>query len=107
MIDLITIEEAKMQLQIAASVTEHDGDIAMKVQQASAILMDFLKLTAPPASWADADTSPVEYTVPAEYKAMTLVILGELFENRESSTIDVISIALQSLARRKRDPAMA
>ena len=94
--NLVSLEKAKRHLRI--DNTDHDEDIANKVAQASAIVMDYLKLTAVPATWP---------TVPFVVEAAVLVVLGELFQKREAGDVDVISQGVQALLARQRDPALA
>lgn len=105
MIDLIDMDEAKLQLHITDDL--HDDDIALKITQASAICMNYLKLSAPLTAWEIADTSPIEYDVPADIKFATLLMLSEMYENREASVANIISPAVEALLIRHRDPAMA
>lgn len=106
MIDLVDLTSAKLHLQIADSDTVHDDDIAMKITQASAIVMDYLKLAAPLDAWNNGD-SPATYTIPDNIVSATLLVLSELFENRDANSSDPISKTVVSLLRRRRDPALA
>lgn len=108
MINLVTLAHAKSHLHVVD--TDHDADIQFRIRQASEIIMDYLKLTEPPDAWElDEDgvqTSPVVYTVPALHQAACLLVLSELYENRESSTSDPLTDAVKNLLHRQRDPAM-
>lgn len=103
--DVVTLQEAKLQLRIAADNTFHDADIAMKITQASAIILRYYKVdladeTTIPPDWIVPDTSPVEYLPTEDVKAWVLIALAEMFENREASISDVLSERLRYLIPR-------
>lgn len=108
MIDLITVDEAKihqhLNLMLPADV---DDDVVQKVHAASEIVMDYLKLATPPTSWQNVGTSPITYNIPFKIRAATLLVFGELWENRESAIANPLSPAVEALLHRLRDPAMA
>lgn len=87
---MITLEQARYHLRIDG--TEHDAEIEQKLAIASAIVWDYIG--------AQAGNIEVE-------QAAILLILGELWLNRESSTADVVSPAIRSLLERTRRPAFA
>lgn len=65
------------------------GALNAKILQASATVMTHLKLTAMSPAWADdPNASPLTYTVPFDIQAATLLLIGELWENRESGRYD-------------------
>jgi hypothetical protein len=101
-IELITMEEARAHLRVTG--TRADEDIQLKIIAAGAILLNYIKV--------DQDESPLSMPwgaedVPWDIKAATMLILGELFAERESGKADVLSQAVKSLLHRYRDPAMA
>jgi hypothetical protein len=104
MVDLVSLTEGKTHLRITNS--NADADIALKITIASEILMDYLKRAEPPEEWATAD-SPVTYVVPALVKGACLLILGELYMNREASVANVLPERLCALLERYRDPSFA
>jgi len=101
---LITFSQAKLHLNELGN--DRDDDIEEKLSEASDIVMDYLKLSDVPDEWL-ASTSPLEYRIPAKVQAATKLVLGEIFENRESTTSDPISDAVVRLLHRLRDPALA
>jgi len=108
--DLVSLEEAKRQLAIEDDRTDLDIEVADKVEQASWIIMDYLKIEmpeedSPSMSPLSVDIWPLG--VPPNIKAATLLVLSELFESRQSSEANVLSSAVLSLLHRRRDPAMA
>ena len=104
MIDFITLEQAKSHSYIDGHA--NDIDVSFKISQASEIVLDYLKLSEIPEEWI-LNSSPMEYVVPAKVQAVTLLVFGELFENRESSTADVLSDRVVKMLERMRDPALA
>lgn len=105
-IALVSLDQAKDHLRVTHD--NDDEDIFSKVEQASAIVLDYLKLSVTPTDWGNlSGDSPPGTGVPHLIQAATLLILGELFKGRESSTVDVLSNAVKSLLHRYRDPALA
>lgn len=102
MIDIIDLQEAKDHVRIVTS--QFDSDISLKILQASAIMLNYLKI--------DLDGSPLEFPwsgddVPWDVKAATMLVFGDLWKNRESDVASPLSQAVKDLVRRWRDPAMA
>lgn len=114
MIQILTLEEAKGQVRVTA--TQSDSDIQFKILQATAILLNYLKVpmnasvedspvTLP---WvADDFGSETDDEVPWDIKAACALIFGSLYANREGENADPLSPAVRSLLARWRDPAMA
>jgi hypothetical protein len=112
MIELISVEEARQHVRVAT--TAFDADIQFKILQATAILLNYLKVP----SEASVDDSPLilpwtSVEPPWDIKAAALLIFGDLWQYREGSQIsafrefDPLSPAARSLLHRYRDPAMA
>lgn len=102
MIAIISQQEAKQHLRVTS--THSDDDIELKILAASAILLNYIKI--------DVDASPLsvpwgEADPPWDIKASCMLILGELYMNREAKDADVLSPAVRSLLHRYRDPALA
>jgi hypothetical protein len=98
---LVTLTEAKRHLRKAASDTSQDADIQMKLDQATAIIIDYLK--DPDHGW-DVDT------VPLPVHAAILLQLGDLYTYRgdeRAERDDELAPGVASLLRRMRDPALA
>lgn len=87
---MITLDQAKYHLRIDG--TEHDAEIQLKLDLASGIVSDYIGSTG--------------YNENAE-RAATLLVLGELWMNRESSTADVLSGTVRAILERTRKPAFA
>ena len=92
---LITLADAKAHLRVDGS--DDDADVQAKLNEASAIILDYLK-------W---NTSPVmdDITAPDHVKAACKLVLGDLYAEREGGA--PISPAVQALLVRSRDPAFA
>lgn len=122
MINLVTIKRAErhLRLDIDETTTVHIPDLEFKIQQASEIILNYLKIPVPE------HTSPVEdsptYTywennpsaIPFDVQAATLLVLGTLWESREANvagsfvgSTGVLTDAVKSLLHRRRDPALA
>lgn len=97
---LVTLAQAKMHLRI--DVSTDDVDIQLKLDQAEAIILDYLKDRADPA-WVDPATAPLPVT------AAILLMTARLYEHRgdaEKEDRDLWT-ALERLLMRFRDPALA
>lgn len=98
-IDFVTLEEVKAHLYLSEADTTHDVDLNNKIEIVSDTIMEYLKLTSPPESWGDT-TSPSITVVPARYKGCALLMIGELYENREATAADVLSDAIKKILKR-------
>lgn len=100
---LVSFNRALSHLRVEAG----DDDEAIKdlIAAASDIIVDYLKLKAIPDTWAleDGDTGS---TVPGPVRSAVLLVLGTLYDDRESST-DPLTPAVESLLMRMRHPAVA
>lgn len=103
---LVSLDETKNHLHIPLASTHADEDIALKIEIASDILLDFLKLAAVPEGWYTEDSPPVLET-PALIKGVVLLMACELYTIRESSAANVLSDEIKNILRRYRDPALA
>lgn len=90
---LVTLAEAKSHLRVLNS--DQDTDIGMKAEAASDIVTDYIK--RPDHEWTDADA-------PALIKAAILLVLGDLFNDREGAGL---SEGVKAILHRYRDPALA
>lgn len=107
------IDTAMAISQVNADVYD-SALVTQKVLEASAIVMRHIKLAEFPDEWSDdLDASPVQYTVPFEIQAATLLVFGTLWQFREGSSpssfreVDVLSPAVVGLLRAHRDPTLA
>ena len=97
---LITLAQAKHQLQMVAGEDDRDSQIILKMEEASDIIVGYLKSRADP-NWTDR-------TVPPRVRAAILLVFDNLWHYRgETDGSDPISPAVQSLLMRDRDPALA
>jgi len=95
-------------------------NVELKLQLASSIVLKHMGYDAIPTGEYDEDTSPptlhpVYYTedsppvlsVSGNVKATVLLVLGELYENREGSIADVLSGTVRDLLSTSFDPPFA
>jgi hypothetical protein len=96
---LIDLDIAKKHLRITDS--DHDAEIQTKLDQAGAIVTDYLK--------AQADPTWNEDTTPAVVQSAVLLMLGHLNENRgpDMRADNEVWAAIERLLMRLRDPAVA
>jgi hypothetical protein len=108
-IELVSLIQAKLDRNIDLSDPTHDDALEMKIIQASNIVMDYLKVytVATIPQVVALGTSPETYTIPPLVQAATLLVLGELFENREASLSNILSDGVMNILERFRDPALA
>lgn len=93
MMDLVPLSAAKVHLKIESE--DADEDVREKLIMAEAVIIDYIK--RPNHGWT-------EDTVPGAVKASILLMLGQLYKDRENATI---SQAIKNLLMRSRDPALA
>lgn len=95
---LASLADAKLQLHV--SDPARDAEITMLLEQASAIVYDYIGTRADP-TWD-------ETSAPLVVQAATLVTLGYRWEHRGDDSDDApLWTALGSLLMRTRDPALA
>ena len=99
---LVTMAQAKSHLRVDHS--DDDTDIALKADQATAIVIDYIK--QPEHGWD-------ETTVPLHIQAAILIMLSKLYDDRKAGETDNetatgwLPKAVTSLLHRSRDPAIA
>lgn len=71
---LIALDDAKLHLNITD--TSHDSDVAMKLDAAEAIVLDYIGSTS---TWRTTAAAWTADTLPAVVQAAILVQLGELY----------------------------
>jgi hypothetical protein len=98
---LLTLAQAKAQLRVPPDDTSRDEDIYAKVEEASAIILDYLK--------AQADPTWDEDTVPWHVRAAVKLMLTHLNEHAgdDMSNDERLWGAIRRLLERSRDPALA
>lgn len=115
MIRLVTIKQAErhLRLDIDNTNTEHVPDLELKLDAATEIILNYLKIPIPEHTSPIEDSPTYDYwannpnAVPFGIKAAALLAVAELWENREASVADVLSPAVCSLLARYRTAAMA
>lgn len=91
---LVTIDQAKGHLRVTDDAS--NADIELKLEQASDIVIHYLKSQAN-AGWSDGSV-----TVPSNLQAATLFILEDLYEHRP-----IDWTVIERLLVSYRDPALA
>ena len=105
---LVSLERAKAQEYITHSV--YDAEVAIKVAEASDIVLDYIGDRDNLRRWSAADPLPEESaSVPGVISAAVLLVFGALWEGREGAedSPEPISPAVERLLRRYRDPVVA
>lgn len=96
---LITLAQAKAQLQMLEGEDDRDSQIILTMEAASDIVVGYLK--NPNHGWTDR-------TVPPRVRAACLLVLTNLWAHRgDDGYSDPISPAVVSVLMRDRDPALA
>ena len=94
MAPLVTLQQAKTHLHITDDASK--ADVALKLDQASAIVVNYLKDRAD-AGWSDGTV-----VVPGNVSSSTLLVLADLYEQRP-----IDWVAIERLLVSFRDPALA
>ena len=103
---LVSLSRVKDQLQIMQSDSTRDPELQFKIEQASAIVLSHIKASVVPDGWLS-NTSPITYDIPIDVQSAVLLIVSELYLNREASTANVLSEAVVSLLSPYRTPTLA
>lgn len=99
---LLTLDVAKRHLRV--DHTDDDADITRKIDQASAIVLDYIKQRD--AVWTPDD-------VPAPIQAAVEIMLSKLYDDRAAGVTDnevamgYLPKTVTSILHRYRDPALA
>jgi hypothetical protein len=101
MADLVTLAQAKAHLGIPAALTDNDGDVALKVSQASEMVLTYLNGRGDP-DWTSE-------TVPGPVQHAMLLLLTHFYENRGADlrTDDEVWMAVRRLLVQLKDSALA
>ena len=105
---LVSLERAQAQEYITHSV--YDAEVAIKVAEASDIVLDYIGDRDNLRRWSAADPVPDDgVAVPGVITAAVLLVFGALWEGREGAedSPEPISPAVERLLRRYRDPVVA
>lgn len=98
---LVTLAVAKMHLRVTTSAD--DADIQLKLDQAEAVILEYLDTSADPL-WVSPATAPGPVT------AAILLALTDLYEHRGDDTTEVTThtwTAIERLLVRSRNAAIA
>lgn len=77
---LVTRQQAADHLRID-DVASEVGDLDLKIQAASGVVLDYLEMTI--EDFTDSDD---EVSVPYQIKAATLLLLGDMYRYRDTSS---------------------
>lgn len=105
---LVSIDRAKTQEYIIHS--EDDLEVALKIQEASDIVLDYIGDRANVNKWSAEYPLPEgSVPVPGVVSAAVLLVFGALWEGREGAedSPEPISPAVERLLRRYRDPVVS
>lgn len=105
MVELVTLADARIQLNTTDPA--RDADIIQKIQIASSIVMNYCKRSeeAMPIEWIIG--SPATSNVPGAIRGVVLMMVSELFYNREAGVANVLSDFMKHLLAPYRDPTLA
>lgn len=96
---LITLDQAKVHLRIDTDDPEIEEDLLSKMEQASAIILDYIEVI---------DSGWDETTVPEHIRTTVLMVLGNLWEHRgDTKESEPITEAIKSVLRRTRTPVLS
>lgn len=95
---IVSLDTAKTHLRV--TVDDDDDNIMLKLDQAEAIVIDFLKLDE---GTYDLEASPY-VEAPKMVTAAILLVLKQLYDHPDQ---DPLSTAVRSVLHRSRDPALA
>jgi hypothetical protein len=100
---LLTLDDLKLHLRIEDDY--HDDRLEQILDDASGIVLDYLKVED--SQWQTTSGEPD--SVPYAVRAATKLVAGALFENLEGNEggPDPLSETVKSLLHRFRDPAIA
>lgn len=104
---LVTLTQAKTHLRITG--TDSDDDIEMKAEQATAIILDYLKLDPLDRGWEAGSPGSPGGGSPADDQDFTIVqaailnVLERLFRREQ----DVLTQGVKDMLHRLRDPTLA
>lgn len=97
----ITIEQAMAHLRVDSDISSDDGDLLSKMDQACDIVLDYLEM--PEDSYAPGSESD---GAPPRIISATLLVLGELYKNREAQS-DPLSQGVWRILNRLRVPVQS
>jgi uncharacterized phage protein (predicted DNA packaging) len=109
---LLTLDVAKQHLRV--DHTDDDADITRKIDQASEIVLDYIKRSGPRPT--DAEPEPPDWdeaTVPPGIAAAVGLMLEELYDDRAAGgasnevAMGYLPVKVTAILHRYRDPAIA
>lgn len=92
---LVSLTEAKKHLGIDSADAGDTAEVTLKSEMASEIVLDYIE---------DRESDWTDTTAPKLIKAAVLIVLGDLYADREGAGIPE---GVKHILRRYRDPALA
>lgn len=87
MTQVLTLEQVKTNLRLDLDDPQENADLQLKIDAAVDYASQFIGRSIP---WNDKDGN--EVPVPASVKSAILLIIGDLYENREGQTTAALSV---------------
>ena len=110
--NLVTLDQAKLQLRIPPTQTEHDDDIELKIAQASALVVDYIK--RPDHGWEPGSPgspgggSPQDDLAFTIAQAAVLEVLTNLWVNRgDADVVGPITPRVEAMLHRLKEWSLA
>lgn len=109
---LVSLEQGKRHLRVI--MDDEDADILLKIEGASAAVLDYLKSRAneflDSSGMVEVDSNLDPVGVPANVQAATLLMLGYLYKDRDTNADEgyergYLPAPVTALLYPKRDPA--
>ncbi len=101
-IALLSLKYVKDHIRLANQ--DSDEDIAAKIEIASSLVLQVLKLSAIPDAWYI--NSPVEIEAPEYEKGMCALFVAEMYFAREAGSTNLFSENMMNYIRLKREPTV-
>jgi len=107
MIALVTLADAKLQLR--RDDTADDVLVAQLILAASSIVLNHIKVEVPEEDSPDTRISQMfdQDTVPEDVSQAVMLVLADLYENREAGSANPLSSAVEAILCARRDPTLA
>jgi hypothetical protein len=104
---LISLDQAKIQLRLPIASTEYDDDLSLKVESATAIVVDYLNRSEDDWIVGSPAASPADYELPI-VQAAILEVLANLWRHRgdEGTQDGPLTARVVNMLRGLRIPAI-
>jgi hypothetical protein len=104
---LVTLDQAKVQLRVPDLSVEYDEDLSLKIEQATAIVVDYLERSEEDWIAGSPQASPADYEFPI-VQAAILEVLANLWRNRgdDGTAAGPMTPRVEQMLRGIKTPAM-